>query len=192
MENKFILLLILLLILVFSSILNKNTEHFIISLKHDPYSHNYEVLPSGYKNNNISKIKKNNNNYSKLSRFWWEKDKLAAKRMNKVLDKFERSDNINNQINHKMLKTYNQRNDVDNLGSMCIPCDTKCKPECCDSMKRKNYPIYSCSKGCVCLNERQYNYILERGGNNLSEIRNSINNNNKPILSKIETQFALS
>ena len=96
----------------------------------------------------------------------------------------------NNKTNNEILKTFKQLGDIDNLNSMCIPCDTQCKPECCDTMKKKNYPIYSCSNGCVCLNDRQYNYLLERGGNNIRESKNN-NISNMPILSKIDTQFAL-
>ena len=97
----------------------------------------------------------------------------------------------NNKTNNEVLKTFQQYGDNDNLNSMCIPCDTECKPECCDLMMNKNYPIYSCSNGCVCLNDRQYNYLLERGGNNIGELRNQ-SKINTPTLTKIETQFALS
>ena len=90
------------------------------------------------------------------------------------------------------LKTFKQNDDKDNLNSMCIPCDTECKPECCDPLERNNYPIYSCSTGCVCLNDRQYNYLLHRGGNNIDNPLNEERKQQFPIPTKIDTQFALS
>ena len=91
------------------------------------------------------------------------------------------------------LNIFKQKGDKDNLDSMCIPCDTECKPECCETLVRNNkHPIYSCSTGCVCLNDRQYNYLLHRGGNNINNPLNDDRKQQFPIPSKIDTQFALS
>ena len=70
-------------------------------------------------------------------------------------------------------------NDGDHLNSMCMPCDTECKPECC--IDRRNHPIYSCSTGCVCLNDNQYKFLLDRGGNNVNQ---NIYSNDTPIKSQ--------
>ena len=108
-----------------------------------------------------------------------------------------------NRTNNEILRTFKQKGSSDSLNSMCIPCDTECKPECCASLYKNKYPIYSCSTGCVCLNDKQYNYLLERGGNNIegkyssiikqgTPINNIPNQNSLYPQSKIETQFALS
>ena len=43
--------------------------------------------------------------------------------------------------------------------SMLFFKDTKFKPQCCPSS-------YSNSMGCACINNSQYKYLIERGGNN--------------------------
>ena len=44
--------------------------------------------------------------------------------------------------------------------SMLFFKDTKFKPQCCPSS-------YSNSMGCACINNSQYKYLIERGGNNV-------------------------
>lgn len=45
-------------------------------------------------------------------------------------------------------------------GEMLIFNNTPFKPECCPS-------TYSNSDGCACITTNQYNYLIERGGNNI-------------------------
>jgi hypothetical protein len=44
-------------------------------------------------------------------------------------------------------------------GEMVLFNNTTFKPECCPS-------TYSNSEGCACITTDQYNYLIERGGNN--------------------------
>jgi hypothetical protein len=44
--------------------------------------------------------------------------------------------------------------------SMLFFKDTKFKPQCCPSS-------YSNSMGCACINQKQYQYLITRGGNNV-------------------------
>ena len=43
---------------------------------------------------------------------------------------------------------------------LLIFANTPFKPECCPS-------TYSNSTGCACINLKQYNYLINRGGNNV-------------------------
>lgn len=45
-------------------------------------------------------------------------------------------------------------------GEMLMFANTPFKPECCPS-------TYSTSTGCACLTGKQYNYLVQRGGNNV-------------------------
>jgi len=45
-------------------------------------------------------------------------------------------------------------------GEMLMFANTPFKPECCPS-------TFSTSQGCSCLTSKQYNYLVERGGNNI-------------------------
>ena len=45
-------------------------------------------------------------------------------------------------------------------GELLLFANTPFKPECCPS-------AYSNSTGCACMTGKQYNYLIERGGNNI-------------------------
>jgi hypothetical protein len=45
-------------------------------------------------------------------------------------------------------------------GEMDIFATTQFKPECCPN-------AYSNSTGCACMTVKQYNYLIDRGGNNV-------------------------
>lgn len=45
-------------------------------------------------------------------------------------------------------------------GEMLMFANTPFKPECCPS-------TYSNSTGCACMTDKQYNYLIDRGGNNV-------------------------
>jgi hypothetical protein len=45
-------------------------------------------------------------------------------------------------------------------GELLLFADTEFKPECCPN-------AYSNSTGCACMTTGQYNYLVERGGNNV-------------------------
>ena len=51
-------------------------------------------------------------------------------------------------------------NNNPSIFSMLFFKDTKFKPQCCPSS-------YSNSMGCACINNSQYKYLIERGGNNV-------------------------
>ena len=45
-------------------------------------------------------------------------------------------------------------------GELFMFANTPFKPECCPN-------TYSTSQGCACMTSNQYNYLVERGGNNV-------------------------
>jgi hypothetical protein len=45
-------------------------------------------------------------------------------------------------------------------GELFMFANTPFKPECCPN-------TYSTSQGCACMTGNQYNYLVERGGNNV-------------------------
>jgi len=45
-------------------------------------------------------------------------------------------------------------------GELSMFANTQFKPECCPN-------TYSNSTGCACMTDKQYNYLVERGGNNV-------------------------
>jgi hypothetical protein len=56
------------------------------------------------------------------------------------------------------LLTENFKNNNDSYSPLLFK-NTAFKPECCPN-------TYSSSMGCACMNTKQYNYLIHRGGNN--------------------------
>jgi len=145
-DNKLNISKIILLvsIIIFLSYLNnKPSEGFVsaYNLTHKLYK-NYNSKEEILYNKNKNKI--NKNNYKLI-----EKNKLYLSQgvtypLKPDINKYKKSlDNSNNSPNDMFMFAYN-----------------KCKPECC-----LNGSSYSCSSGCVCVNNNQIKLLSTRGNN---------------------------
>lgn len=59
-----------------------------------------------------------------------------------------------------LTENFKNKNNKDNGYSSLLFKDTAFKPECCPN-------TYSNSMGCACMSTTQYNYLNNRGGNNV-------------------------